>query len=186
MERNSEKRKTCNHCKRSRPLSDFHKCRTEPDGLQRRCFSCSSMASKKWRLRNYAEILAREKKRREDDPERFSKYRMNSVASGTRSRCSRIRHLHKKYGLTQSRYDQILKSQNGVCAICRGQPNGRFKRLQVDHCHSTGTVRGLLCWKCNVVLGKVSDDPEILTRMIDYLSKSLKDSKKGKRKCSTQ
>lgn len=61
------------------------------------------------------------------------------------------RHLRYKYGLTQQDYDDLLASQNGVCAIC-GKPPGK-RRLHIDHCHQTELIRGLLCTGCNTRLG---------------------------------
>lgn len=55
--------------------------------------------------------------------------------------------LMKKYGLTIRAYDLMLLNQGGACAICRRFP--KTKRLNVDHDHTTGQVRGLLCYVCN-------------------------------------
>lgn len=63
----------------------------------------------------------------------------------------------QRYSLTPSDYRQMLEKQNHVCAIC-GEPettkrNGRIIHLAIDHDHETGKVRGLLCKRCNTVLG---------------------------------
>lgn len=58
----------------------------------------------------------------------------------------------QKYGLTLEQFDEQLAKQNGVCAICQQLETGG-KSLAVDHCHSTGVVRGLLCGSCNRALG---------------------------------
>lgn len=60
----------------------------------------------------------------------------------------RAQNLVRKYQLTPEQYDLILWHQGGVCAICRKPPK-ESKRLNVDHSHSTGKVRGLLCHRCN-------------------------------------
>jgi hypothetical protein len=70
-------------------------------------------------------------------------------------------------------YERRLKEQGGVCAIC-GKPEskqikGRLVRLAVDHCHTRECVRDLLCNRCNVVLGFVRDNREVLQAMIEYL-----------------
>jgi len=63
-----------------------------------------------------------------------------------------------KYGITLEQYDTMLKIQNGVCAICK-QPEislnnvGTTKNLSVDHSHFTGKTRGLLCNRCNTLIG---------------------------------
>jgi len=74
------------------------------------------------------------------------------------------------YGITAEEYWSIYEFQGGVCYICR-RANGKRKRLSVDHCHTTGIVRGLLCSKCNKdVLGHLRDDPEALYRAAEYLN----------------
>lgn len=60
---------------------------------------------------------------------------------------SRKHWLRKAYGLTPEQYDDMLRAQGGVCAICKKPPKGN--RLHVDHCHETGRIRGLLCVSCN-------------------------------------
>ena len=73
-----------------------------------------------------------------------------------------------KYGVSLEAYDAMLKSQDGSCAICGGQ-NQMDKPLAVDHCHKTGKVRGLLCYQCNVGIGNLRDDPNILRLAIRYI-----------------
>jgi Zn-finger nucleic acid-binding protein len=75
--------------------------------------------------------------------------------------------LLRKYGITLAQYDAMLLEQGGVCKTCGGV--NATKPLFVDHCHTTGKVRGLLCQNCNWALGCVQDNPEILTALIQYL-----------------
>lgn len=88
-----------------------------------------------------------------------------------------------RYGITQSAYLAMLDRQGGVCAICR-QPEtaiikGRVAALGVDHDHSCcpgkracgKCLRGLLCGKCNTMLGGARDDPAILQAALDYLGR---------------
>jgi hypothetical protein len=81
------------------------------------------------------------------------------------------RDLVKKYGLTKAGYDEMLTRQGGKCAICGGDNmmNGRMAHMSVDHDHTTGEVRGLLCNNCNAALGYAHDNPEILLKLVDYL-----------------
>ena len=78
----------------------------------------------------------------------------------------------KKYGLQPNEYSMLLFLQGGGCAICgktyRLNPN-RKENLAVDHNHTTGMVRGLLCSHCNTVLGFMNDDPDLLRKAADYL-----------------
>jgi hypothetical protein len=84
---------------------------------------------------------------------------------------NRRRLLWNKYGLTEDDYNTLLIKQNHKCAICEATaPNGMGK-WHVDHCHTTGKVRGLLCMSCNIMLGKAKDSLEILQKAINYLQK---------------
>jgi len=76
----------------------------------------------------------------------------------------------KKYGITVDDYDRMLTEQNGGCAICKRPPTN--KRLAIDHCHTSGKVRGLLCGPCNVSLGAFNDDPRVLLEAAKYLIKN--------------
>lgn len=79
----------------------------------------------------------------------------------------------KKYGITQLEYETLFKKQHGLCAICL-QPEtfkqrNKIQRLAVDHCHKTNLIRGLLCRQCNLTIGFIRDNIELLERTINYL-----------------
>lgn len=84
-------------------------------------------------------------------------------------------YLKDRYGITQQIYDDLLKEQKGVCAICNNietRINGLSKKsnvLSVDHNHITGKVRGLLCHLCNSAIGKLRDSSNLLRKAADYL-----------------
>jgi len=79
--------------------------------------------------------------------------------------------LMRNYGITSSDYDRMLEEQEGKCAICKSpSTNSRSKYFMVDHDHDTGAVRGLLCHKCNVLLGQADDDTTVLKNAITYLN----------------
>lgn len=80
-------------------------------------------------------------------------------------------HLIKKYGITLEDHNKMFEGQNGVCAICKKPGDGRWKSLCVDHCHATGKIRSLLCRNCNMLLGQVGDDTQLLNNCIKYLNK---------------
>jgi hypothetical protein len=83
---------------------------------------------------------------------------------------ARNKKLIKKFGITSFEYDELLKIQKGVCAICGSdKAGGRWKRFPVDHDHTTGRVRGLLCTRCNRCLGLFKDDINILKAALTYL-----------------
>lgn len=75
------------------------------------------------------------------------------------------------YGITLDDYNRMLKTQNNRCAICNDTETGRkdIKYFNVDHCHTTGKVRGLLCHGCNSGIGNMKDDVELLEKAIAYL-----------------
>ncbi len=77
---------------------------------------------------------------------------------------SRTYHLTRRYGITAAEAEHMLRRQNGVCAICRAAP-----AVHVDHDHSTGRVRALLCFNCNGGLGQFRDDPFVLQMAVFYL-----------------
>lgn len=76
--------------------------------------------------------------------------------------------LKRLFNITVAEYKKILKSQKGRCAICNRKPS-RKRRLAVDHNHDTKLIRGLLCWRCNDVLGKVQDDIQLLSCFMAYI-----------------
>lgn len=94
---------------------------------------------------------------------RASKY----VARCKRCRNDEIRviQIKRRYGITQEDHQAMLAAQHGKCAIC-----GSEHRLCIDHDHSTGKVRKVLCDRCNRALGVVDDDPELLLKLVDYLA----------------
>ena len=77
--------------------------------------------------------------------------------------------LKRKFGISKKQYDEILKRQNGVCAICKNFPSK--KDLSVDHNHQTELNRGLLCNECNLGLGKFKDNIELIKYALEYLEK---------------
>ena len=64
----------------------------------------------------------------------------------------------------------MYNNQNGVCAICSN--HSQRLKLSIDHCHKNNTIRGLLCERCNSILGRVKDNISILENAIIYLKKS--------------
>jgi hypothetical protein len=83
----------------------------------------------------------------------------------------------KAHGVDAPRYQEMLREQNGVCAICRRPEthrdgaSGKSKDLAVDHDHATGKVRALLCSACNTALGLFNDDADLLGKAIEYLAR---------------
>lgn len=76
-----------------------------------------------------------------------------------------------RYGLTPDQYWQMFEAQGRRCGICRATP-ARNARLRIDHDHASGTVRGLLCGRCNTGLGSLGDTIESLAAAVAYLKRS--------------
>jgi hypothetical protein len=82
---------------------------------------------------------------------------------------SRERKLKERYNMSLEQYEDLLRAQDGKCKICKILAIYQRVKLVVDHCHTTGKVRGLLCNACNRMLGYGRDNPDILRRGIEYL-----------------
>lgn len=106
----------------------------------RACKACCTLKAYEWRSKN---------------PEAVKKTRRKAK-------------LKKYYGISLDEYDKMLANQNGVCAVCSKEHTRR--PLNVDHCHSTGKIRGLLCDKCNMALGLLEDSKEIIQNLERYLN----------------
>ena len=72
----------------------------------------------------------------------------------------------KKFGVTPEAYFAWVEEVGGACEICKKVPE---QPLAIDHCHETGTVRGLLCHQCNAAIGLFKEDPERMIAAIVYL-----------------
>ena len=77
----------------------------------------------------------------------------------------------RKYGITRKWFDAQMQQQGNACATCSRPFDWDDKQTKphIDHCHSSGKVRGILCNRCNTVLGLVADDSPLLSRLAGYL-----------------
>jgi len=154
--------KTCTKCNIEKEGNQFYKNIGSKDGLRTVCKECT---------KGYA-----------------SSYYTNNKESLKISRTiTKVRrwHLARVYGITLEEYNKMFETQNGKCLICN-QPETQVNRktntlhsLSVDHDHATGKVRGLLCRRCNTLIGQVDDSVNILGRAIWYLKV------KGEDTCTT-
>jgi hypothetical protein len=137
--------KTCKICKKQKSLDEFYETKRNgvPYGHHGKCKACYV----KKQQENYDPI----KKRDEN--------------------------LKRVYGIGINEYDILLEKQDHKCAICgstdpKGRKSGRGGGVDVfyvDHCHTTGKVRGLLCNICNRSMGYLGDNTQTLQSMIKYL-----------------
>lgn len=147
FDENGVELKWCGRCKQFKPLSEFAKHSGKWDGLQERCTSC-----RKQQYLDQGKETA--KKYRKNNPELIKAIQRRSVI--------------KSYGITEEDYTKMLEQQDHKCAICGTSDWGRPSPC-IDHDHITGEVRALLCNRCNRVLGFVEDNPELVTKIFDYL-----------------
>lgn len=140
-------KKFCGKCKIEKPLSEFCKDKHRKDGLDSTCKICR---------KNYRQL-----------PE-VKKNTLKYNRTIKRKESFRKKDLKLKYGISLKDYDQMLEAQNGKCKICGTKKNGN-KRFFVDHDHESRKVRGLLCTKCNTLIGCADDNISILLNSIKYL-----------------
>lgn len=93
--------------------------------------------------------------------------------------CDRCHNLHGRYKTTYQHVKELWESQGGTCALCEtpisldtDSPNDTT-RANLDHCHTTNDIRGLLCRHCNLLLGHAKDRVVVLQAAIRYLRKSV-------------
>jgi len=91
------------------------------------------------------------------------------------SECKLCRKLQQIYHITYADYEILLTSQQKVCAICGDKQSTKSSYLDVDHDHTTGAVRGLLCGNCNRGLGQFHDDIPRLRKAVNYLERYRRD-----------
>jgi hypothetical protein len=145
--------KVCARCDVEKPVAAFPIDHQRPDRLYSYCLECKAKvmreASRKYGATHRAKLRLKDRRNR----------------------------LERLYGLSADAFMALLEAQDGACAICglrmsdgdADHTSGSVRRANVDHCHKTGRIRGLLCNRCNTGLGQFSDDPEILRRAAAYL-----------------
>lgn len=122
-------------------------------------------ANAEWRSRNKDLHLSRARAYHAENRETINARRRQERIDSPE--IYRRRLLKRNYGLTIEDYDAMVAAQNSRCAIC-----DRDRPLVVDHCHTTGQVRSLLCSPCNTALGLMEEDPDRVWAILSYLEKS--------------
>jgi len=126
-------------------------------------------AQKRYREQHRDKINAKQKEyyQRTKEAKQAQQKRYMQTPQGKLAR--RYSHIKHRYGLSKEDYSKLLEKQNNVCAICLNPETIENSILCVDHCHTTGKVRGLLCRMCNSALGKFGDNLSNLKRAVAYL-----------------
>ena len=151
----TSKNRTCKLCKEYKDISNF-----QPQGYQ--CRECRNEKQRAYWAALPEEVrVARQKN---------GEYQRNWVANNPEKakELSRKTHIMRKFGMTIEEYDSMLLAQNGVCAICSTTCSTGYS-LAVDHDHTTGKIRALLCKNCNTAIGLFKENTDTMTKAIDYL-----------------
>ncbi len=146
-------KKICKYCKKEKEESDYYKSTRHTSGYELKCKACYSDYNKKRYINN---------------PEKYkqavTKYYTNYPDAKRRIM------LKHSYNITIEEYDILLEKQDNKCAICQIHKDKINRSLDVDHCHKTNKIRGLLCPICNKALGLFNDNIENLNKAINYLN----------------
>lgn len=134
--------KSCCRCNQVKDYSEFYKDRVNKDGYSYTCKVC--------------------RKEYEKEYSKTDKYRQ---------KIRKARWKEQSIDITYEQYLQMFLEQKGACAICGSVKNQFDKGMCVDHNHTNGKVRGLLCTDCNRGIGSLKDDIELLKKAIEYLGR---------------
>lgn len=184
------KTKTCSKCKKPFPatLEYFGKVTNNPDDLDYFCKRCRKEYCRKYYKENREKMREHRRKYSKKHPEKmreqnrkYSKKHPEKVRESGRKYRKENREKVREYGLmrynlTTEEYSKLFQLQNGVCAIC-GLPEtviykGKVRKLAVDHDHVNNKIRGLLCMKCNSLLGYSLENIKILLSAASYLRRN--------------
>lgn len=148
------------------PLDNFHKNKRAKIGFSSWCKTCNNWYNKQHREihkgyhKDYSERYYQENKK--EINLRCKAYREeNKVELKEKNKNAKLK---SRYGITREQYDNLLEAQNKKCFICKNE-----KKLVVDHDHTSGKTRKLLCDSCNKGLGSFKDNPCYLRAAVDYL-----------------
>ena len=157
-----EKTKYCSGCNTTKEITQFHIDNSEKDGHRFQCKVCRNAKQREYAKNNKDVIKIRNAAKAEQ--------RKVYYQSDKGIESSRRSHLKRKYDITLEEYNKLLKQQNNKCKICNSEETcQRNNFLSVDHEHSTGRIRGLLCNNCNRALGLFQDSMDVLHNAIMYL-----------------
>jgi hypothetical protein len=123
---------------------------------------------KKWYIDNSDRLRQRAREYQKEHPEHSKQWKKDHPHKYLKIR--RNSQLKKEYGITFEQQKQMYIAQGGCCAIHGGKFENRAD-IHVDHNHSTGQVRQLLCQRCNMMIGLAKEDVSRLAKAVDYINK---------------
>ena len=158
-------KKICGRCKLEKDLSEFYKSKRTKDRVRCYCKICEKNINQTEHYKELNKIRSKKYYTTKGYKDRTSRYNKLEYVKIRTKECNLI----KNYGITLEQYNELLLQQNHKCAIC-GKDEIQLKRkLAVDHDHKTGKIRGLLCNNCNIGLGNLQENINILKKCISYL-----------------
>ena len=158
--------KRCSKCGNDLPLSAFYQ-RTGSKSHHSACKVCERAMAKDWYERNKDKATAKVKAWRQQNSDAVKQYRIDNRQKHYRQE------LVRKYGVEPTWFDEQMRQQGDSCVCCKRefQLGDKQTSPHVDHCHETKAVRGILCNRCNTVLGLCKDDDKLLSSLARYLRK---------------
>jgi Recombination endonuclease VII len=166
--------KRCSKCGVQQPIDQFYRAKGTRDGLRGDCKTCFAKRARAHYLANAEREIARVKQWQQANPERVRAVQRKRRMRPNSKLADRASHLKRKYGMTLKQYEEMLEAQEGGCAIC-GRPPRPDVALHIDHEHTSGRIRGLLCFSCNAALGYFGDDGDRLVSAAAYLGPAPRD-----------
>ena len=162
----------CSKCKQEKSKIEFYADDRYSNGFTPWCKDCANDYRRKWRQTPKGKESQRRANvqyvQKNGQSEKSREYH-RLYKKGRQGKIAQLRSwLKNLYNITLEEYEELDKRQNSLCAIC-GQVNKSGNRLGVDHCHKTGRVRGLLCFRCNTALGLLDDSSTWVFNMLNYL-----------------
>lgn len=155
--------KLCRKCGKIKSTSDFNADTKRKDGFYPWCVECRREYKKKY-MGQTTKILTT-KSAQYTEQSKASHTLKTKYAAG-----EFVSSLLSRYGISAGDLIKIFREQRGKCAICKSEFGAtRRTRFEIDHCHRTGKVRGLLCSGCNVGLGGFVDNVQSLWEATRYL-----------------
>jgi hypothetical protein len=158
--------KLCSKCGNDLPLSAFYQ-RTGAKSHHSACKVCEREMAKDWYERNKDKATSKVKEWRQQNSDAVKQYRIDNRQKHYRQE------LVRKYGVEATWFDEQIRQQGDSCVCCKREFQWGDKQTSphVDHCHETKAVRGILCNRCNTVLGLCKDDDKLLSSLARYLRK---------------
>lgn len=155
--------KVYTQCKQELPAESFYR---RGAGLRSECKGCAKAMTASWYAKNGETARAKVRDWSARNSDRVRAYRQAN------RRKSYLQESRRKYGITPEWFEARMAEQGEACATCQ-RPfcwDDKQTKPHIDHCHATGKVRGVLCNRCNTVLGLVGDQAELLNSLAGYVT----------------